>query len=216
MARPVEELLMQVGGARSSLRGLPRRPVIILALMLAGAAGALALVSVSARRTYRALEAAAAQRQMAYDFLMALRQLRQHVGEARVGLTGFAVTRDSVYHATYATGMAGLATDTGALRALARGEPTLQGPLDRLGTAVVAYADAMSAAMRTAERGPSSALGPELRRSRDAVLLEAVRGAIVALEREQLRLMDAGAREVSQAVRRSRTIITGWSWWVWS
>jgi signal transduction histidine kinase len=177
--------------------------------MLAGAAGALALVSVSARRTYRALEAAAARRQTAYDFLMALRQLRQHVGEARVGLTGFALSRDAVYHATYAAGMAGLVTDTAALRALARGQPTLQGPLDRLGTAVVAYADAMSAAMRTAERGPSSALGPELRRSRDAVLLEAVRGAIVAVEREQLRLMDAGARDVSQAVRRSRTIITG-------
>lgn len=192
----------------SYVRNLPRRPVVLLVLMLTGAGAALGLVSLSARRTYRALEGAAARRQTAYEFLMALRQLRQHVGEVRVGLTGYALTRDSAYRATYASGMGGLASDTVMLRRLAGREPTLQEHLDRLGPAVTGYADAMAAVMRSADRGSPSVLGSQLGHSRDILLLEGIRSVIVALESEQVRLMEAGARDVSEAVRRSRAIIT--------
>jgi signal transduction histidine kinase len=176
--------------------------------MLTGAGAALGVVSVSARRTYRALEAAAARRQTAYEFLMALRQLRQHVGEVRVGLTGYALTRDSAYRAIYAGGIGGLASDTVALRRLAASGPTLQEPLDRLGPAVAAYAEAMATAMRSVERDSPPAVGSQLRRSRDILLLEGIRSVIAALEREQVRLMETGAREVAEAVRRSRVMIT--------
>jgi two-component system cell cycle sensor histidine kinase/response regulator CckA len=181
---------------------------VVLVVVFVGAASALGLVSLSARRTYRTLESAAAARQESYEFLMALRQLRQHVGEVRVGLTGYATTRDSLYRATYLTGITGLPADTVLLFKLARGEPTLVAPLGTLTQFVRDYTAEMTRQMERVNRGEREGAGNGRTPSRSALLLEGFRAAIVGLESEQKRLMDASAEDVTAAVRQSRNLIT--------
>jgi two-component system cell cycle sensor histidine kinase/response regulator CckA len=182
--------------------------IVLLAVVFLGAATALGLIGLSARRTYRTLETAAAARQQSYEFLMALRQLRQHVGEVRVGLSGYAVTRDSLYRATYRTGINGLPADTVLLHRLAQGQPTLIAELSKLSPFVRDYSAEMSGDMERAIRGERSDAGTGRTLSRSALLLEGFRGIISGIEAEQKRLMDASAAEVNAAVRQSRNLIT--------
>jgi len=176
-----------------------------MALVLTGAAAALAVMSVSTRNTYRALETAAATRQSAYELLTALRQTRQHIGEIRVGLTGYVLTHDSLYFATYNSGMTGWPKDTLALKRLASGVPTIERDIAQLTPDIVVYATEMSREMDVANRRGS--FDPASKSTRTALLLENIRLKFVAIETEQLRLMDIGAREVSAAVQRSRNLI---------
>lgn len=167
--------------------------MLLLTLAIVGAVIALGLIGTSAWRTYRTLAAASMERQRAYEFLMALRLLRQHVGEARVGVTGYAITRDSAYRGTYLSGTRGLESDTTALRSFAAGAPTLSAPLDALGPALVAYDAALARVAARVDQRSSSNLATELRSGRDFVLLEDVRRSFIALEKEQKRLMTVGA-----------------------
>lgn len=190
------------------LRGLPPLALALGAIVLAGAAGALGLISISARSTYRELEAAAATRASAYELLAALRQTRQHIGEIRVGLTGYVLTHDTVYLATYNSGMSGWPKDTLALKRLATGEPTVERQVAGMIPTIITYATEMRREMDAAGRGrPTDGTRPQV--SRSALLLESARQYFVAIESEQMRLMDNGARDVAAAVRRSRNLITG-------
>lgn len=189
------------------LRAIPRKPLALLLAILAGAALALGIIAFNARETYATLERSAATRQTAYEFVMALRQFRQHVGEVRVGLTGYVVTRDSLYRATYLGGMNGFRTDTTRMRSLTQGAASLERELDKLSEPLQAYASAMAEAMLVADRASSRATGTP-RLSREALLLERLRLNIVALEQEQTRLMDAAAQDVASAVRESRNVTT--------
>ena len=176
-----------------------------MALVLTGAAAALAVMSVSTRNTYRALESAAATRQSAYELLTALRLTRQHIGEIRVGLTGYVLTHDSLYLATYNSGMTGWPKDTLALERLANGVPTVQSEVTRLTPTIVAYAAEMSHEMDVSVR--RGTVDPATKTSRSALLLENIRVKFVTIETEQLRLMDISARDVALAVQRSRDLI---------
>ncbi len=188
-----------------------RRPMVLLALALGGAAGALALVTATAWRTHRALEAASTQRQAAYEMLVALRLLRQHIGESRVGVTGYALTRDRLYRGTYTRGVGAFGADTARLRALARRSPELTPLLEPLSPAVAAYAADLAAIMQTVEVRPreGAAAGAELRRARSTILLEGTRTHIVALEEALYRLLDESARDVTDGVRRANRVVTG-------
>jgi PAS domain S-box-containing protein len=190
------------------MRDARARPLLLLTLTIVGAIVALGLINASARRTYRTLEAASARQQSAYEFLMALRLLRQHVGEARVGVTGYLLTRDPSYRATYLNGIAGFRSDTIALRNLGDDQPTLVATLARLGPALAAYEGSLAKMAQLTERRPRAALEREVRSSRDFVLLDEVRRAFLALEAEQKRLMAVGGREVTAAVQRSNALIT--------
>lgn len=193
---------------RRLIRDARTRPLLLLSLTVVGATIALGLIAASARRTYRTLEAASARQRSAYEFLMAIRLLRQHVGEARVGLTGYVLTRDPSYRATYLNGVAGFKSDTIALRNLGDDQPTLAATLAGLGPALAAYEGSLARMAQLAERRPLAALERELRSSRDFVLLDEVRRAFLALEAEQKRLMAVGARDVAAAVQRSSALIT--------
>ena len=189
------------------LRDLWQKPIIPLLLTIVGAGGSIGFVAVNARRTYDDLAVASAQRQNAYDFLVALRLLRQHTGEARVGLTGYVLTHDSAYEATYANGIAGFKTDTAALRRLAQGRPTLDRTVDRLRPALMAYEGSLAGTMARSETESIAALQRDLKDSRDFVLLDSMRLIFVALETDEKRLLEVDAADVSAAVSRSREIV---------
>jgi signal transduction histidine kinase len=177
-------------------------------LALALALAALAVVTVLARRTFGRLELGSEARQQAYDVLMSLRKLRQDVGEMRVGVTGYVLTRDSIYLATYRSGLKGLATDTTAIRRLTAAAPSLQQELDRLQPKLGTYVADLAATLHLVEGqpAPSTTLGPVP--SRSGMLIEAIRPHFVALESEQLRLLEVSALEVRRAVTRTNTIFT--------
>jgi signal transduction histidine kinase/ActR/RegA family two-component response regulator len=195
----------------SRLRNLSPRAVALVALVLSAAAFALAIITGTARRTYRSLESASAQRQEAYEVLIELRLLRQHTGETRVGHSGYLLTHDSLYRATYEGGLAGIRSDTARLRALTADEPTLQRLLDEIEPKLAAFAGVLGrslATMSDPERGTAPRPLAEAVQLRDATLLEGIRTLFIEMEREQTRLMQAGASAVNAAVARSNAIIT--------
>ncbi|MGQ0704421.1 MAG: CHASE3 domain-containing protein, partial [Gemmatimonadales bacterium] len=185
-----------------------RRPFILAGFALAVALGALAVVTAVGRRTFDHLITGSEARQRAYDVLVALRRLRQDIGEMRVGVTGYVLTVDSIYYALYRTGLSRLDQDTSAVRLLTANSPVLQGELDRLGGALKVYVADLEGAVRRAGARPAGAAPATVEAvpSRSAMLIEALRPHIVAIETEQLRLLGTSAREVQTAVRHTTRI----------
>ena len=187
----------------------PRRALLLAVVALAVALAALLSVTMLARGTFARLQRGSEARQHAYDVLLALRKVRQDIGEMRVGVTGFVVTHDSLYLATYRHGVNGLATDTATIRRLTEGAPSLQLRLDRMQPEVRRYAADLADALGRSERGASAAPPPAAIPSRSALLIESLRPQFVALEAEQQRLLDLGTIEVQRAVARTDAIF-GW------
>jgi len=184
-----------------------RRPFLLAGFALAVALATLAGVTVLARRTFDRLQRGSEARQRAYEVLMALRKVRQDIGEMRVGVTGYVLTRDSVYLATYRSGLTGLSTDTMAIRTLTAGVPSLQRELDLLQPQLVEYAADLAATVQLAEIRPARSADVAPIPSRSGMLIEGIRPHFVAVETEQLRLLDASALEVRRAVTRTNTIL---------
>ena len=183
-----------------------RRPLLLAGFALAVALATLAGVTLLSRQTFDRLQHGSEARQRAYEVLIALRKVRQDIGEMRVGVTGYVLTRDTVYLATYRSGRTGLATDTTTIRALTGGVPSLQRELDLLRPEVVSYAADLAATMQQAMTSPTQSPDVGLLPSRSAMLLERIRPHFVAIETEQGRLLDASAREVQRAVARTNSI----------
>jgi len=185
----------------------PRRPFVLAAGALVAAMLTLSAVTLLARRTFERLERGSEARQQAYDVLIALRRLRQDVGEMRVGVTGYVFTNDSAYLATYRRGHQGLARDTTRLRELTAGTPSLHRELTRLQPELIAYATDLEAGLRAVRARPRPSLPPQVL-SRSGLLLEQIGPHFVAIEAEQMRLLDAGALEVRAAVERTNSAFT--------
>ena len=196
-------------GSQAEQQASSRRAFLLAAFALAVALAALAGVTALARRTFERLQHGSDAREHAYDVLITLRRIRQDIGEMRVGVTGYVISHDSVYLATYRSGTTGLAADTTAIRRLTADVPSLQRELDRLQPELRAYDTDLASTLRTARlEGPPVSAGSKNIPSLSGVLIETLRPRFVAIEAEQTRLLELSTLEVERAVYRTNVIFT--------
>lgn len=187
-------------------RVAPRWSPTLLALALGGAATLLVVITLTARRTYRDIERASARQQHAYDALNATRQIRRHIGEVRVGHSGYRLTGHASYRRVFDDAVTALATDTADLRAVLVDRPALGGTLDSLETELRGFVSSLRSSVDDdrAGRGAAATRFPP----DDQMLLTVVRPLLERIERDEVAARDSSAAVVTVAIARSNSIAT--------
>jgi signal transduction histidine kinase len=123
--------------------------------------------------------------------------------DAETGERGYVITGEPQYLEPYASGVATLRADTGALRALTRDNPTQQARLDSLGALIQERANVLATGIATRRRVGFDSAASVIRAGHGKSVMDSIRvivGSIMATERDLLERRQAAEANLGRVV----------------
>lgn len=167
--------------------------------LLAGALAAIVLAVVSSWWNARQVAEAARTVDESHRILYELESTLADAISIQSGARGFALTGDERFLAPYNSGIAGIKQSIAQLRFLTEGNERQESRLRRLSALVDEEISIMQHRLERRRQGGLEAAGAATADGRGKQVVEAIRGAVAALQTEERQLLDARAAETRRA-----------------
>ncbi|MEX2043720.1 MAG: CHASE3 domain-containing protein [Opitutus sp.] len=176
--------------------------------LLGGALAAMLLTLAASWWSARQVEHAVRNLDESHRILYELEATLAHAISIQSGARGFALTGDERYLAPYTSGVAGIKQSIARLRSLTAGDNRQQSRLHRLSGLVDEEISIMQQRLSRRRSGGLEAASAAATDGRGKQAVEAIRGAVAALQTEERRLLDARTVETQRAGKVSLGAIT--------